>query len=243
MRKFWLFIIFASETVNKPFQDILKIEKRCANLVIWKPRKFSNEYTDLHGDSHAIAWGCCSISCTHGFPRTSKLRRGIAVPRFWCLIQKFLGAGDKEICNMKKVITICYALLCAMCSFVAVAEEEADTAYPTAGANLYRRVSFAEINGKAYSNVEVELKSAKYSYWPFFLNLFIKGVKVVVKDVDSGKMIYRKRFPDANLYVFPSGNIQVGIGNRGVSVIEYVIIWESEYDGDRYMTIEERGIY
>lgn len=144
---------------------------------------------------------------------------------------------------MKRFIMFFLCCFSALCFCVTVAEEkEGDGVYPTSGINLYRRVPFAKINGEVYRNLEVELKAAKDVYWPFFLQLFIKGVKVVVKDKETGKIIYRKRFKDARLYVFPSGQIQVGLGNHGVSVVDYVIIWQSESEEDRIMSIDEKGL-
>ena len=43
-----------------------------------------------------IAWAAITISLNKGFPTTSDLERGIAVPRFPCFIKVLVAAGEQK---------------------------------------------------------------------------------------------------------------------------------------------------
>lgn len=112
------------------------------------------------------------------------------------------------------------------------AQKETESAKPTFGVELERKVAFAVIENDSYEDVVVELKAAD-------LVSLLDGVKVTVKYAKTGKKIYKKRFSKSYLYGFSNGTIQVGKGNT----LTQVVITKSTYNGEWIMELKEKGIY
>lgn len=130
---------------------------------------------------------------------------------------------------MKRSLITCLLMIYAISSF---AQKETESAEPTFGVELERKVAFAVIENDSYKDVVVELKAAD-------LVSILDGVKVTVKNAKTGKKIYKKRFSKSYLYGFSNGTIQVGKGNT----LTQVVITKSTYNGKWIMEIKEKGIY
>lgn len=128
---------------------------------------------------------------------------------------------------MKKSIITFLFFLCAIVTFA-----QSESAEPTFGVELDREVSRALIEKETYENVIVELKSSIFG-------AIVQGVKVTVKDAETGKRIYKKRFPRSYLYAFSDGTIQVGIGN---ALTQLRLFKPKEYDF-WLLEIRKKGIY
>jgi hypothetical protein len=111
---------------------------------------------------------------------------------------------------MKKLLTL-FALVCltGLCSTGHVFAQS-ESLIPALDFYVIRDVHYASINGEGHTNVTVELKSTALFH---FL-----GVKVIVRDKETGKKIYAKRFWKSFLYVFPDRSIHVERGNEGTQV-------------------------
>lgn len=129
---------------------------------------------------------------------------------------------------MRKVIITLLFFLCSIMTFA-----QSERVKPTFGVELDREVAFAIIEKETFKDVIVELKSADLG------DLFVDGVKIIVKDAITGKMLYKKRFSNSYLYAFSDGSIQVGKGNALTQVILYK---SKEYDV-WLMEIRKKGIY
>lgn len=127
---------------------------------------------------------------------------------------------------MKKLLVLILALL-----FIP-SLGKSESAKPTFGVTMEREVALAQIEKKFYANVIVELKAAAIS------DLFVEGVKVVVKDGSTGERVYKKRFSKSYLYGFSDGTIQVGKGNP----LTQISLYKTD-DGTWQMIIKEKGIY
>mgnify|MGYP006992280828 CR=1 FL=1 len=129
---------------------------------------------------------------------------------------------------MRKVIITLLFFLCSIMTFA-----QSESVKPTFGVELDREVAFAIIEKETFKDVIVELKSADLG------DLFVDGVKIIVKDAKTGKRLYKKRFSKSYLYAFSDGSIQVGKGNALTQVILYK---SKEYDV-WLMEIRKKGIY
>lgn len=129
---------------------------------------------------------------------------------------------------MKKIFLL-LSLLYVFYSSAQTSNSESVT--PTFDVKLDRMVSLASIEGKTFTNVIIELDAAEE--YP----LLNKGVKVTIKDVESGKKIYKKRFSRSYLYAFSDGTIQVGKGN---AIIQVVL---SKYKEEWLLRVRENGLY
>ena len=88
--------------------------------------------------------------------------------------------------------------------------------------------------GKYYDNVIVTLKSNQPDF--FFIDKY--KVKVTVTDA-SGSKVWNKTFKNAFLYVFSSGQIQVGKPN-----FDQLVITKSSSTGDWIGKVREKeGVY
>lgn len=129
---------------------------------------------------------------------------------------------------MNKILTIIILALCSLIADAQVLDLYDDV-------KIQRRVDFALINDKIYNNVIVEFDAA-----PKF-DLFKKGVKVTVKDVDnSNQTIFKKRFSKAYLYGGISDNFSQIVVGKG-EILFYVILYRSLEDNHTIMTIKEDG--
>ncbi|MBQ9076906.1 MAG: hypothetical protein IJY31_03585 [Muribaculaceae bacterium] len=122
-------------------------------------------------------------------------------------------------------------LLLFTISAVSHADDKGERVGPTYDVTLDRPVLRALIEGEPYFNVTVELDAAGHT------EILTTGVKVTVKDSQTGKKIYKKRFSKSYLYAFSNGTILVGKGNA----LTQVILTKS--DGVWLMEIREKGIY
>lgn len=111
--------------------------------------------------------------------------------------------------------------------FISCAKEDAEKVSPTLNVELERPIQRALIDGKPYFNVSVELDAGKYS-----------GVKVTVKDQQTGKKIYKKNFKNSYLYAFSDGSIYVGKGN---ALTQLMLI--KSVEGFYLIVIREKGLY
>lgn len=129
---------------------------------------------------------------------------------------------------MKKVIITLLIFFCAVVSFA-----QSESAKPTFGVKLDREVAYAIIEKETHKDVIVELKSAELG------DLFVEGVKIIVKDAKTGKKIYNKRFSKSYLYAFSDGTIQVGKGNA----LTQLTLYKSKEYNVWLMEIRKNGIY
>lgn len=129
---------------------------------------------------------------------------------------------------MKKVIISLLIFFCAVVSFA-----QSESAKPTFGVKLDREVAYAIIEKETHKDVIVELKSAELG------DLFVEGVKIIVKDAKTGKKIYNKRFSKSYLYAFSDGTIQVGKGNA----LTQLTLYKSKEYNVWLMEIRKNGIY
>ena len=79
---------------------------------------------------------------------------------------------------MKKVVVLFFVFFFAIVSFA-----QSESAKPTFGVKLDREVAVAKIEKETYQDVIVELKSADID------DLFVEGVKIIVKDAKTGKKV------------------------------------------------------
>lgn len=108
-----------------------------------------------------------------------------------------------------------------------------ETAKPMTNTVIERNVSIMDIEGKEYENVKVTLKSISPDY--FFSDIY--KVKVTVVDM-KGKVVWKKTLKNVYLYVFSSGQIQVGKPNFDKILIQ------KNYSGTFIGKIREKeGIY
>lgn len=135
---------------------------------------------------------------------------------------------------MKKYVLL---LLAIIQSFFVFAQSEPETAKPSRGTEIQRRCAIIDIEGEKYENALVELKSNDPDY------VYKSHVNVTVSIIlPSGekKVVYKKKFKDSNLYIFRSGQIQVGQPNFDKIVITPSSTKKNIY----YGTINEKeGVY
>ena len=103
---------------------------------------------------------------------------------------------------MKRLILL---LVATMSMVLCYAQDETESSSPSRDTEIVRRCSLMDIEGKYYPDVVVTLKSTSPDY--FITDKY--KVKVLVKDAD-GKKVYKKTFSNAYLYIFSSGQVQVG---------------------------------
>lgn len=139
---------------------------------------------------------------------------------------------------MKKLLLLCL-MVATILNALAQNKQENNTAYPTHGIVLEKDISSAYINGSLYKEISVKLDAADYGDRNFF-EQEIEGVKITIRD-KKGKKIYKKRFKNALLYVFPDGKIQVGRGNRGSNVVTYLQMGKEKIVG-WVMAFDEKGL-
>ena len=80
-----------------------------------------------------------------------------------------------------------------------------ETSKPTLGAEIVRRLSTIDIEGKYYYSVVATLKSNS----PDFVFTSTPKVKVIITDI-RGTVLYKKTLKKAFLYLFSDGQIQIG---------------------------------
>lgn len=115
----------------------------------------------------------------------------------------------------------------------AFAQNEPETAKPLTDMEVVRKVAYLDIEGQFYENVTISFKSVSPGN-------FIFKYRVKIKVVDKkGKLVYKKTFKNAFLYVFSDGQIQVGHKN-----FNQVLITKSISSDDNIGVIREKeGVY
>lgn len=106
---------------------------------------------------------------------------------------------------MKQLITILVFMLSFTLSGYA---EETEKTKPIFNTEVIRRVNVMDIEGQIFNDVVITIKSIEHVY------VLTNNYRVNVKIVDrNGKKIWRKTLKNVFLYVFSTGQVQVGNGN------------------------------
>lgn len=133
---------------------------------------------------------------------------------------------------MRKLLLFLVMLTINIVSFAQNSEPE--KAKPMTDTEIVRKCIILDVEGKLYENVTVTIKSNQPDF--FFTDKY--KVKVTVTDA-SGSKVWNKTFKNAFLYVFPSGQIQVGKPNFHQMIISRADS-SSEWIG---MVREKEGVY
>lgn len=104
---------------------------------------------------------------------------------------------------MKKFLLFLVMLTFSIVGFAQSSEPE--TAKPITDTEIVRKCAILDIEGKMYEDVTVTMKSNQPDY--FWTDKY--KVKVTVTDA-SGTKVWAKTFKNAYMYVFSSGQIQIG---------------------------------
>lgn len=133
---------------------------------------------------------------------------------------------------MKRILLFLMMLTINIVSFAQNSEPE--KAKPMTDTEIVRKCAFLDVEGKYYDNVIVTLKSNQPDF--FFIDKY--KVKVTVTDA-SGSKVWNKTFKNAFLYVFSSGQIQVGKPN-----FDQLVITKSSSTDDWIGKVREKeGVY
>ena len=133
---------------------------------------------------------------------------------------------------MKRILLFLMMLTINIVSFAQNSEPE--KASPMTDTEIVRKCAILDVEGKYYDNVTVTIKSNQPDF--FFIDKY--KVKVTVTDA-SGSKVWNKTFKNAFLYVFSSGQIQVGKPN-----FDKLVITKSSPTGDWIgMVREKEGVY
>ena len=108
-----------------------------------------------------------------------------------------------------------------------------ETVKPLTDTEIVRNVSRMDIEGREYENVKVTLKSISPDY---FVSSIYK-VKVTVVNAE-GKDVWKKTLKNVFLYVFSSGQIQVGKPN-----FDKILIHKDDSGTFNGKIREKEGIY
>ena len=133
---------------------------------------------------------------------------------------------------MKKVLLFLVMFMTCVVSFAQ--SNDSEKIKPLLDTEIVRKCAFLDVEGKYYDNVIVTLKSNQPDL--FFTDKY--KVKVTVTDA-SGSKVWNKTFKNAFLYVFSSGQVQVGKQN-----FDQVVIAKSSSTGDWIGKVREKeGVY
>lgn len=121
---------------------------------------------------------------------------------------------------MKKFIV---TLLLSCCSVASLAQSE--NLQPARGITIEKEALVAVVEDRVCFGIAVELKSAS------------TGVKITARDADTGRKIYRKRYPKSSLYLFSDGSVQV---KRDADALTQLVCYKS--DDEWRMVLCEKGI-
>lgn len=141
---------------------------------------------------------------------------------------------------MKKSITLFLLLLSCMIGMAQGTYDEPESVRPTYGEEIQRRVSVLTVVENGHTSIWrdalVVLKSNTPDY--FFTDKGNVKVQVTVPMPEGEKVVFKKKFKDSYLYIFRSGQIQVGKPNFDKLVIT------PKKDGLTYGEINEKeGVY
>lgn len=131
---------------------------------------------------------------------------------------------------MKKVLLL---MLMFVASLSMVAQEP-ETARPLTDTEVVRRVALLDVEGKYYYDVVMTFKSTTPDY--FITDKY--KVKVSVKN-NEGKTVWKKTLKNVFLYVFSTGQVQVGKRN-----FDMIVVQKSKETGDFIGIVREKeGVY
>lgn len=131
---------------------------------------------------------------------------------------------------MKKVLLL-MVMFVASLSMVA---QEPETARPLTDTEVVRRVALLDVEGKYYYDVVMTFKSTTPDY--FITDKY--KVKVTVKN-NEGKTVWKKTLKNVFLYVFSTGQVQVGKQN-----FDMIVVQKSKETGDFIGIVREKeGVY
>ena len=113
-------------------------------------------------------------------------------------------------------------------------DDDTETTSPMLGTEIERYCTLMDIEHKIYADVKVIIKSNNPDYY------WTTKHKVYFKVIDSeGNVVYKKTFKNAYLYVFRSGQIQIGKKN-----FDQVVIRKSKSSEDWLGIIREKeGVF
>lgn len=133
--------------------------------------------------------------------------------------------------KVRKLLLLLTMFLHVSLSF---AQNEPETAKPLTDMEVVRNVAYLDIEGKIYEDVTMTFKSITPDY--FISDRYKVKIKVVDKE---GKSVYKKTLKNVFLYVFSSGQIQVGKRN-----FDQIVVKKSSLTGDNIGVIREKeGVY
>jgi hypothetical protein len=131
---------------------------------------------------------------------------------------------------MKKVLL----LMVMFVASITMVAQEPETARPLTDTEVVRRVALLDVEGKYYFDVVMTFKSTTPDY--FITDKY--KVKVTVKN-NEGKTVWKKTLKNVFLYVFSSGQIQVGKQN-----FDMIVVQKSKETGDFIGIVREKeGVY
>lgn len=135
---------------------------------------------------------------------------------------------------MKQHLVTLLLTFCCTLSFAQLYCTEPETAKPMRDKEIVRNTSIIDIEGVLYENVVVTIESISADY----LIHHDDRVKVTVKNA-NGKKIWKKTLYNAHMYIFRSGQVQVGKPN-----FDQLVLFPSTID-NRYTGIirEKEGVY
>lgn len=130
---------------------------------------------------------------------------------------------------MKKILFCTFFLLATMCSYAQENKEEPESVKATLGITIKRDIELAVIeypDVKKFYFITVELRASSYG-----------GVTIIFRDPDTGKKLLKKYLGDSYLYIYKSGQLQIGRPN-----IDKAIIYKSSSTDKWNMVINEGGL-
>lgn len=131
---------------------------------------------------------------------------------------------------MKKVLL----LMVMFVASITMVAQEPETARPLTDTEVVRRVALLDVEGKYYYDVVMTFKSTTPDY--FITDKY--KVKVFVKN-NEGKTVWKKTLKNVFLYVFSSGQVQVGKKN-----FDMIVVQKSKETGDFIGIVREKeGVY
>lgn len=131
---------------------------------------------------------------------------------------------------MKKVLL----LMVMFVASITMVAQEPETARPLTDTEVVRRVALLDVEGKYYYDVVMTFKSTTPDY--FITDKY--KVKVSVKN-NEGKTVWKKTLKNVFLYVFSTGQVQVGKRN-----FDMIVVQKSKETGDFIGIVREKeGVY
>lgn len=131
---------------------------------------------------------------------------------------------------MKKVLL----LMVMFVASITMVAQEPETARPLTDTEVVRRVALLDVEGKYYYDVVMTFMSTTPDY--FITDKY--KVKVSVKN-NEGKTVWKKTLKNVFLYVFSTGQVQVGKQN-----FDMIVVQKSKETGDFIGIVREKeGVY